>query len=114
MSAADQLSRSQTSQDAKPPAADGNKPHQFSLLRVDGVTELEQRLELVVLGEGDNFHDCPKLTEDLSEDQSGKHRLRSSEEVMGHFYTPKGGNVDQQKWPQAAEDQRLPAAERPG
>lgn len=51
--------------------------HQFSLLCVDGVTELEQRLELVVLGEGDNFHDCPKLTEDLSEDQSGKTSIES-------------------------------------
>lgn len=42
------------------------------MLCVDGVAELEQRLELVVLGEGDNFHDCPKLTEDLSEDDGGK------------------------------------------
>lgn len=48
-----------------------SQAHQFSLLCVDGVAELEQRLELVVLGESDNFHDRPKLTEDLSEDQSG-------------------------------------------
>lgn len=53
------------------------QPYQFSLLCVDGVAELQQRLELVVLGEGDNFHDRAKLTEDLSEDRRRERWIHS-------------------------------------
>lgn len=58
------------------------QPYQFSLLCVDGVAELQQRLELVVLGEGDNFHDRAKLTEDLSEER------RRERGIHGHASTP--------------------------
>lgn len=41
--------------------------YQFSLLCIDGVTELQQSLKLVVLGEGYNLHHRPEFTEDLAE-----------------------------------------------
>ena len=41
--------------------------HQFGLLGIDGVAELEQGLELVVLGERNDLHDGAKLREDLGE-----------------------------------------------
>lgn len=44
--------------------------YQFSLLCVDRVAELQQSLKLVVLGEGDYLHHCPKFTEDLQEANS--------------------------------------------
>ena len=39
--------------------------YQLGLLGVDRVAELQQSLELVVLGEGDDLHHCPELAEDL-------------------------------------------------
>lgn len=41
------------------------EPHQLGLLGVDGVTELQKSLELIVLGEGDDLHDCSELGENL-------------------------------------------------
>lgn len=40
--------------------------HSLGVLGVDGVAELDQSLELVVPGEGDDLEDGAELTEDLS------------------------------------------------
>lgn len=40
--------------------------YQFGLLCVDGIAELQQSLELIVLCECDYLHDCTKLGENLS------------------------------------------------
>ena len=42
--------------------------HQSGLLGVDWFAELKQGLELIVLGERDDLHDCSKLGKDLLED----------------------------------------------
>lgn len=42
-----------------------SQTNQFSLLGVDGITELQKCLKLVVLGEGNDLHDRPKLAEYL-------------------------------------------------
>lgn len=39
--------------------------HRLGVLSVDGVAELQQSLELVVPGEGDDLQDGAELTEDL-------------------------------------------------
>lgn len=41
------------------------EPHQLGLLGIDRVTELQESLELIVLGEGDDLHDCSELGENL-------------------------------------------------
>lgn len=41
--------------------------HQFGLLCIYRLAELQQRLELIIFGECDNLHHCPKLGEDLKE-----------------------------------------------
>lgn len=41
-------------------------PHQFGLLCIDRIAELQKSLELIVLGECDYLHDCAKLGENLS------------------------------------------------
>lgn len=41
--------------------------HQLSMLGAHRVSILQQRLELVILGECDNLQDCTKLREDLQE-----------------------------------------------
>lgn len=49
------------------------RPHQFSLLCINGVAELQQSLKLVVLGERYDLHHGPKLTEDLEGRKQGHH-----------------------------------------
>lgn len=39
--------------------------YQFSLLSIDRVAELQKSLKLVVLSEGYNLHNSPKLAENL-------------------------------------------------
>lgn len=41
--------------------------HQFGLLGIYGVTELQKSLELIIFGECDYLHDGSKLGEDLRE-----------------------------------------------
>lgn len=43
--------------------------YQFSLLSIDGVTELQESLKLVVLSEGYNLHHGPKLTKNLKKNK---------------------------------------------
>lgn len=40
--------------------------YQFGLLCIDGITELQKSLELIVLGESDYLHYCAELGENLS------------------------------------------------
>lgn len=56
--------------------------HQFSLLCIDGVTELQKSLELVVLGEGYNLHYGPKLTEDLRRGKEKKEKNNKHHKTM--------------------------------
>lgn len=46
--------------------------YQFSMLRVAGITELQQSLELIVLCECDYLHHCTKLGENLSKNKQKK------------------------------------------
>lgn len=57
-------------------AAGGRISYQLGLLRIDRVTELQQSLELVVLGESDYLHDGAKLGEDLHTPRNQRERLR--------------------------------------
>lgn len=62
-------------------------PYQLSLLCIDGVTELQQSLELVVLGEGYDLHHGPKFTEDLEEAKnSGKCTQKHDQANLSSIY----------------------------
>lgn len=55
--------------------------HRLGVLSVDGVAELQQSLELVVPGEGDDLQDGAKLTEDLipTQKQTNKNRNKQTD-----------------------------------
>lgn len=55
--------------------------HQFGLLSIYGIAELKQCLELIIFGECDYLHHCPKLGEDLN----GK-RTSISVCTLGKFF----------------------------
>lgn len=80
--------------------------YQFGLLCVDGIAELQQSLELIVLCECDYLHDCTKLGENLSKHKQTNKQTKSFK--VQRFKQRRDGSCD------GRAAGAPPAAARPG